>query len=273
GADVIHVESIRRPDGVRMTGAMVAGPDSAWWEYSNLFLSQNTNKRGITLDLRDPRGVALCERLVARSEAVAENYSPRVLEQFGLGWETIRGVNPRTTLMRMPAFGLVGPWRDHVGFAQTMEQLTGLAWITGHPADQPRIPRGPCDPLAGMHAAFALLIALAERDVTGRGAHVEVPMVEVALNVAAESLIEFSAYGRLLERQGNRSPSAAPQGLYRCRDGRTGYESWLALSGGTDAQGAAPVGGLRRPAWGGGPGVAARAGRRRGHDRDDRAVS
>ena len=273
GADVIHVESIRRPDGVRMTGAMVAGPDSLWWEYSNLFLSQNTNKRGITLDLRDPRGVALFERLVARSDAVVENYSPRVLEQFGLGWEAIRGVNPRAILMRMPAFGLAGPWRDHVGFAQTMEQLTGLAWITGHPADQPRIPRGPCDPLAGMHAAFALLIALAERDATGRGAHVEVPMVEVALNVAAESLIEFGAYGRLLERQGNRSPSAAPQGLYRCRDGRTGYESWLALSVATDAQWTALVGVLGRPAWAEDPELATRAGRRAAHDRIDAALA
>ena len=78
----------------------------------------------------------------------------------------------------MPAFGLSGPWRDHIGFAQTMEQIRGLAWVTGHADDQPRIQRGPCDPLAGMHAAFALLVALARARATGRGVHVEVPMVE-----------------------------------------------------------------------------------------------
>ena len=69
----------------------------------------------------------------------------------------------------MPAFGLSGPWRDNVGFAQTMEQISGLAWITGHADDQPRIQRGPCDPLAGMHAAFATQVALAEREKSGRG--------------------------------------------------------------------------------------------------------
>ena len=73
----------------------------------------------------------------------------------------------------MPAFGLGGPWRDHTGFAQTMEQMSGLAWLTGHVDDQPRIQRGPCDPLAGMHAAFAFLVALARRDASGEGVHVE----------------------------------------------------------------------------------------------------
>ena len=81
----------------------------------------------------------------------------------------------------MPAFGLSGPWRDNVGFAQTMEQVTGLAWITGHTDDQPRIQRGPSDPNAGMHAAFAMLVGFAEREATGRGCLLEVTMVEGAL--------------------------------------------------------------------------------------------
>ena len=152
---------------------------------------------------------------------------------------------PQTILVRMPAFGLSGPWRDHVGFAQTMEQMTGLAWLTGHPHDQPRIQRGPCDPLAGMHAAFATLVALAERDRTGVGHQVECAMVEGALNAAAEQIVEYGAHGVVLQREGNRAPHAAPQNLYACR----GPESWLALSIENDTQWQALVECLGRPAW------------------------
>ena len=168
----------------------------------------------------------------------------------------------------MPAFGISGPWRDHVGFAQTMEQFTGLAWVTGHADDQPRIQRGPCDPLAGMHGAFALLVALAERDATGRGVHVEVPMVEGALNAAAEQVIEHTAYGNLMGREGNRSAAAAPQGLYPCR----GEDRWLALSVATDAHWQALKDELGRPAWADDACLDGRDGRRAAHDRIDAAL-
>ena len=132
--------------------------------------------------------------------ALPEDEISRTLtfEQFGLDWPSIQSLNPRTILVRMPAFGLSGPWRDHVGFAQTMEQISGLAWLTGHPHDQPRIQRGPCDPLAGTHAAFATLVALAERERTGTGHLVECAMVEGALNAAAEQIVEYGAHGVVL---------------------------------------------------------------------------
>jgi crotonobetainyl-CoA:carnitine CoA-transferase CaiB-like acyl-CoA transferase len=212
GADVVHVESVQRPDGMRMVVGLSQGKDR-FWEWSPFFLASNTNKRGLTLDLTSERGRALGRRLVAQADAVVENFTPRVLEQFGLSWDAIRAANPRCILVRMPAFGLDGPWRDRTGFAQTMEQMTGMAWLTGHPDDQPRIQRGPCDPLAGMHAAFAFLVALGERERTRRGAHVECTMVEGALNAAAEQILEWSAYGRRMERMGNRGPDGAPQGL------------------------------------------------------------
>jgi len=266
GADVIHVESIQRPDGMRMTGGMLMGREERWWEFGGFFLSANTNKRGLTLNLADPRGVALAERLLATADAVVENFTPRVTEGFGLTWERIRELNERCCFVRMPAFGLTGPWRDHTGFAQTMEQMAGLAWLTGHPDDQPRIQRGPCDPLAGMHAAFALLVALAERDHSGRGHHVECTMVEGALNAAAEPVIEFSAYGNLMQRQGNRAYEAAPQGLYPTVGSVAGRERWLALSVATDAQWQALAAWLGRPAWASDPALAGLAGRRAAHD-------
>ena len=157
GAEVIHLESVQHPDGARMTaGALMDQP--SWWERSAMFLATNANKKGMTLDLSSPKGRELFFRLVEQSDVVVENFSPRVFENFGITWEALSSVNPRLIMTRMPAFGLDGPWRDNVGFAQTMEQMTGMAWVTGHEYDQPRIPRGPCDPLAGMHSAFAMLV-------------------------------------------------------------------------------------------------------------------
>jgi crotonobetainyl-CoA:carnitine CoA-transferase CaiB-like acyl-CoA transferase len=172
----------------------------------------------------------------------------------------------------MPAFGLDGPWREHVGFAATMEQMAGLSWLTGHADDQPRIQRGPCDPLAGMHAAFALLVAMAERDESGRGHFVECSMLEAALNVTAEQVIEYTAHGHLMERQGNRSPEAAPQGLYACIGHHVSENpQWLALSVASEAQWKALVDWLGRPEWASriGADLASRRGR---HEEIDEAL-
>jgi crotonobetainyl-CoA:carnitine CoA-transferase CaiB-like acyl-CoA transferase len=269
GAEVIHVESVGRPDGLRMLGGMMAAHYDEWWEAGAHFLQANSNKLGITLDLSKPQGLDLVEKLIAECDAIVENFTPRVLDNFGLSWERVKELNPKALMMRMPAFGLSGPWRDNTGFAQTMEQLSGLAWLTGHLDDQPRIPRGPCDPVAGMHAAFAFLVALAGRSASGHGHHVESTMVESALNMAAEQSVESSAYGNLMQRDGNRSPLAAPQGLYPCADGQPGMEKWLALSIASDAQWRALCSALGDPAWALDPALETRAGRREAHDAID----
>ena len=206
---------------------------------------------------------------MAESDTVIENFTPRVLANFGLTWDDVRALNERCILVRMPTFGLSGPWRDNSGFAQTMEQVSGLAWITGHPWDQPRIQRGPSDPNAGMHAAFALVVGLARRDATGLGCQFEVTMVEGALNAAAEIAIEHSAYGNLLERQGNRSPHVAPQGLYPC----AGFDRWLAVSVATDEQWRALRAALGEPAWAADPALGTYAGRRARHDELDDGIA
>lgn len=250
GADVIHVESIQKIDGGRAVGGMFVASREEWWECSFVFLSANSNKRGITLNLSDPKGMEIFESLIAGADALVENFSPRVMDAFGISWEKVQSLNPRCHYVRMPAFGLDGPWREHVGFAQTMEQMSGMAWLTGHADDQPRIQRGPCDPLAGMHAAFALLVAMVERERSGRGHFIECAMVEGALNIAAEQVAEYTAYGNLMERQGNRSPEAAPQGLYPCSGHHVSENpQWLALSVASEEQWLALVEWLGRPDW------------------------
>jgi crotonobetainyl-CoA:carnitine CoA-transferase CaiB-like acyl-CoA transferase len=229
GADVVKVESARRPDGMRFN-SVLEPENSQWLEWSPIFQSVNTDKRSLTLDFRDEAGRKLLFDLIARADAVIENFSPRVLDSFGVTWEAVSSINPRTIMVRMPAFGLSGPWRDRTGFAQTVEQISGMAWMTGFTDGLPVIPRGPCDPLAGMHAVVAFLTALESRDRTGVGCLVEVPLVEAALNAAAELVLEKSAYGKSLRRQGNQGPVGSPQGVYLCR----GVERWLALAVVTD---------------------------------------
>jgi crotonobetainyl-CoA:carnitine CoA-transferase CaiB-like acyl-CoA transferase len=262
GADVIHAEAIQRPDGMRFAAAFPFVGRDRWWEYSGFFLSINANKRGVTLDLSDQRGLELTKRLIGWADVVVENYTPRVMERFGLDWPSVHELNPTAIMARMPAFGLDGPWRDRPGFAQNMEQMAGLAWITGFPEHPPLIPKGPCDPLGGMQAAFAIQVAMAERRRTGQGLLVEIPLIDSALNLAAEQVIEYTAYGAVLERDGNRSPGVAPQGVYACR----GTEQWVAVSVATDDQWRGLVSALGSPAWAQDPTLATLAGRRAAHD-------
>ena len=268
GAEVIKVESIQRPDGMRFTSSKAPGDDH-WWEWSAVFQAVNVNKQGITLDLSQAEGRKLVFDLISRSDAVVENFSPRVLDNFGITWDAIHELNQRTIMVRMPAFGLNGPWRDRTGFAQTMEQASGMAWMTGFAEGPPIIPRGACDPLAGMHATFALMAALEERERSGLGHLLEVTMVEAALNVAAEVVIEHSAYGASLSRDGNRGPVSAPQGLYPCR----GDEQWLALAVATDRQWAELRAVLGDPEWARAGDLAHAAGRRLAHDLIDKHLS
>ena len=225
GADVVKVEGVRRPDGMRFAGGRPPTWDQ-WWEWGPVFLCSNTNKRGVNIELSLPQGRELALDLIARTDLVVENFSPRVMANFDLEWDAVSAANPQAIMVRMPAFGLDGPWRDRVGFAQTMEQAAGMAWMTGHLDGPPIIPRGACDPLAGLHAAYAAIVALVVRDRTGRGLQVECAMVESALNVAAEIVLEYSQNGIALHRAGNRGPGASPQGVYRCR----GDDDWVALA-------------------------------------------
>lgn len=265
GADVIHVESIQHPDGYRFITMRTTELPDQWWERSVGFQQENANKRGITLDLGDPRGRELLLRLVEQSDVFMENYSPRVLDNFGITHQLIQSHNPNAVVLRMPAFGLSGPWRDRTGFASTMEAATGLAWITGYRDGPPTTLRGPLDPVSGMHAAFALAASLLHRSETGEAHMLETPMVDVALNMSAELIIEHSAYGALLCRDGNRGPYAAPQGVYRCK----GEECWLALAVANDEQWCALRKAIGNPDWASPTGLDTASGRRKAHDEID----
>ncbi|MGI5451701.1 CoA transferase [Streptomyces sp. CA-249302] len=270
GAEVIHLEATARPDGTRLIAGVPPSVEQ-WWERSPIFAGLNTNKKSLTLDIRTERGREVLRRLIPTCDVVVENYTPRVLDQLGLDYEAIRAVRPDTIMVRMPGFGLDGPWRDNAAFAFVIEDASGLTWLTGHPDQNPVEPYSIGDPNAGLHALNGLLLALEHRRRTGEGMLVEAAMVDAALNVAAEQVIEYSAYGALLERAGNRGPTAAPQNLYRTADTDEfgGNDSWVAIAVATNAQWEALREILGRPDWATDPDLATAEGRREQHDTID----
>jgi len=265
GADVIKVESIQRPDGMRMMGSV---PGEKFYEWGPVFHGVNPGKKGITLDLSQERGIELLRRLIEGADVVAENFSTRVMDNFGLRWETLHEWNPRLLVLRMPAFGLDGPWKDRAGWASNVEQVAGLSWQTGYDEDFPVIVRAAGDPVGGQHGVFALMLGLEARRRTGRGQLIEVPLVEPALAMASEQIIEYQVYGELLTCSGNRGPFAAPQGLYPTAGGES-----LALAIATDTQWRALCELLGAADWAANPKLATAEGRRAAHDAIDEQLS
>jgi crotonobetainyl-CoA:carnitine CoA-transferase CaiB-like acyl-CoA transferase len=232
GADVIKIESVQRPDGMRMSGTTHHGHADAL-ECSPLYHASNLNKRGITLDLSRPAGVDIAKRLIATCDVVAENFTPRVMEEFGLDYDAVRAIRPDVVMLRLPAFGLTGPWRDRPGFAQTMEQLSGMAWATGYEGGPPIIAGGVVDPMVGAHASLAIVAALEHRRRTGEGQLVEVPMVEVAVATTADQVIRYQLRGEIGDRHGT-------PGVYRC----AGDDDWIAIDTALD-----PISASDRAEW------------------------
>jgi crotonobetainyl-CoA:carnitine CoA-transferase CaiB-like acyl-CoA transferase len=224
GADVVKVESIQRLDGFRYSGAFPHEGDD-WYERGALWQATNLNKRDITLDLTSQPGRELARRLAAQADVVVENFSPRVVEQFELDYPSLAALRPDVIMVRMPGFGLEGPWRDYVGWALNIEQVSGMSAATGYADGPPCNVQGPADPIVGVHAGVALLAALEDRRRTGEGRLIEIAQIEVAASVTAEPVIEYSMNGIVRPRSGNRRRGYR-QGVYPTDTD----DVWVALS-------------------------------------------
>jgi len=231
GADVIKIEAIQRLDNWRAT---LADFDNAvWWETSPLFNAVQRNKRGMTLNLTDPRGVELFKRLAAESDIVIENYSRRVMPQFGLSYETLKAVNPRLIMISQSGFGQEGPWADYISFANVAESLAGIAHLTGYPDGPPCISGQMLgDTLSGLHGATAILLAVQDRERSGEGCYIDLSQLEASLPAVAEALADHQMNGRTWARNGNRHPHMAPHGCYPSDED----ECWLVIAIADDGQ-------------------------------------
>jgi crotonobetainyl-CoA:carnitine CoA-transferase CaiB-like acyl-CoA transferase len=225
GAEVIKVESIQRIDGWR--GAFVPGQAARPYESSAAHNGINVNKRGITLNLRSAEGVALCRRLVAVCDVLIENYSPRVMAQFGLDYPLLCAINPALIMVSLAGFGATGPYRDYVSYALTVECMAGVTGITGYAGGPPLVQGASIgDPLGGLNGGVAALMALYRRRRSGKGCHVDLSQVEGVTALLGDQWLDYAVNGRVPKRRGNANPAMAPYGVYRC----AGEDNWIAIA-------------------------------------------
>jgi len=256
GAEVIKIESLNHIDPWRgpvfISDTMrEQEPDRVWSEkpYNSSpgFNLQNRNKYGITLDMSTTEGKEIFRKLVGISDVVLENYSPRVMANFGLDYPQLQEINHRIIMVSLPAMGRTGPDKDFIAFGQTIDCMSGMAYLTGYPGEEPMLQSGLAygDPLSGMNAALAVVMALRYRHRSGKGMHIELSQVEGVISFNADSVMDYTMNKRVRGRMGNRHPSMAPHGYYRCK----GEDAWVAIAIDSDETWQAFCKAIEQPPW------------------------
>jgi formyl-CoA transferase len=213
GADVIKIEPPNGEAG-RVALSDKRGED-AWF-----FLLLNSCKKGVTLNLKAPRGRAMFEELVKTADVVVENLGPGAMDRLGLGYEALRRLNPRIIAASVKGFGSGGPYSDYKSFEWIAQAMAGAMSMTGSPDGPPtKAIGGLADTGAGLHTTIGILAAIIQRQVTGVGQQLEVAQQDAVVNLLRIHLRETYVSGKPAARQGNRSAVAAPSNIYRCRPG------------------------------------------------------
>jgi crotonobetainyl-CoA:carnitine CoA-transferase CaiB-like acyl-CoA transferase len=249
GADVVKVERPGAGDDTRGWGPPFlkdkAGRDTRDAGY---FLAVNRGKRSIAVDLADPEGQRIVRALAARADIVLENFKTGALAKYGLGYEDLSAVNPALIYCSITGFGQSGPRRDQAAYDFMIQGMSGLMSVTGEADGKPG--GGPqkvgvpiVDIMTGMYAAIAVLAALARRQESGHGEHIDIGMLDVGVSFLANQAMNHLISGRTPRRAGNSHPNIQPQDVFATRDG------YLVLAVGNDDQFARLCEVLRRPDW------------------------
>jgi crotonobetainyl-CoA:carnitine CoA-transferase CaiB-like acyl-CoA transferase len=212
GADVIRIE---QPGGNDDRFLLPVADDGS----GALFLQMNRNKRSLTLDPTSAAGRDIVRKLVARSDVVVANVPAETLRAMGLDYETLSALRPEIVLTTVSAFGSAGPYRDRVGFDGVGQAVSGAIYLSGTPEQPYRSIVSFVDFTTALASAYGTLLALRERERTGRGQVVEASLLRSALNLTNLFVLEQAALGIDRIATGNRSQSAAPSNVYRTRDG------------------------------------------------------
>jgi benzylsuccinate CoA-transferase BbsF subunit len=225
GARVIHVESTSRPDGFRLQYPPYKD-HKIGVNRSGCFAFFNDSKLGVTLNLKEPAGIQLAERLVARANVVIENLRPGVMDRLGLGYERLRELNPSVVMLSTCNLGQTGPYATQPGFGSQLSSLSGFTHLIGAPDRPPNFLYGPyIDFVAVICGGAAVLAALDRQRRTSEGAFIDLSQYESGLQFIGGGLLNFAANSAVANRAGNRDPQAVPHGCFQARDGR-----WLVVS-------------------------------------------
>jgi len=212
GAEVIKVET-PAGDALRGIGRQYEGK-SLWWA------SMHRNKRVITVNMKTPAGRDLVKRLMGEVDVVLENYRPRAMEGWGLGWEAMSELYPRLIMVRISGFGQTGPYSDRPGFGIVGEALSGLRSLTGDPDRPPaRVALPLTDYVTGLYAVTGALMALYERDRTGKGQCIDAALYESAFSLMEGAVPVYDKLGEVPLRTGSSLPGHVPNNLYPTGDG------------------------------------------------------
>ena len=220
GADVVKVE---RPD---------TGDELRFWGNNKngvglMYKLVNRGKRSVTADLRTPLGVAIVKRLVEDADIIVENYRKGTLERWGLGYEVLSEINPGLIMLRLTGFGQTGPNSHRPGFGTLAEGFAGYAYITGYPDRPPLLPGfGLADDTAGLMGAFLAVVALQEKQRSGKGQVVDFAIYEPLFTLLGPQVVDFDQLGLVQQRNGSRLPFTAPRNTYHTKDGK-----WVSISG------------------------------------------
>jgi succinyl-CoA:(S)-malate CoA-transferase subunit A len=226
GAEVLKVEHPVAGDPMRRFGTPTKRHDAtlAW-------LSEARNKKSVTIDLRQPRGVELFIKLISKSDVLVENFRPGVMEEWGLGWDRLSEANPGLVMLRVSGYGQTGPYRRRSGFAHIAHAVGGLSYLAGFPDQTPVVPgTAPLgDYMSSLYGVIGVLLALRHKEATGLGQVIDIGIYEAVFRQMDELAAAYALYGTVREREGAGTVIAVPHGHFRTKDDR-----WVAIACTTD---------------------------------------
>jgi crotonobetainyl-CoA:carnitine CoA-transferase CaiB-like acyl-CoA transferase len=230
GADVIKIEP-PGGDPVRQWGRQIEGVGAPWWSM------HGRNKRCISIDLKKPRAIELVLSIIKNSDALVENFRPGQLAKMGLDRQRLEAIRPGLVIAHISGYGQDGVDRDRAAFGVIGEAIGGLRYLTNHPPNVTNLPPSRVgvsigDSIAGLYAAFGVMVALWARDRNGgdgRGRTLDVALTESVLSLMEGMLPEYGAFGAVRRPQGARIASAAPSSAYPTADG-----NWILIAANSD---------------------------------------
>lgn len=254
GATVVRVESETRMDGLR--GVMPFAKDKTGYNVSGYYNNYNAGKLNLALNMSTDQGQELARRLVAWADVFLTNFTPRVVERWGLTYDKLSATNPQIIAAYVPMQGYDGPHRDFLGFGAVLTPITGYSHLSGFPQRQPfglgtNYPDYVINP---GHTLVAILAALRYRRRTGKGQHIECAQIESSVCPLGTAIFDYTVNGRVQERAGNGLPYAAPHGAFKCKPLSEGSsapadERWIAIACFTDAEWRTLVEAMGNPDW------------------------
>lgn len=246
GAEVIKIESKKRPDILRMGGPFKDGIGTGL-ERSGYFANRNPNKKGIALNMSHPKAREVAIRLIKKSDIVINNFRVGQMEKWKLGYEDLKEINPRIIYVTMSLQGTAGPHKAYMGYGVNLNALCGLTIRAGFPGQKPfgTGTNYTDHVMVPTHTLFGIMAALLEREETGLGQTVAVSQLASAINMLPSDVMSFANNGETLGPLGYGDPNAAPHGVYTC----LGYRKWIAIAVFSDQEWETLKRVMGNPAW------------------------